>query len=327
LKILVTGGAGYIGSFVCRLLQEEGHAIVVADNLVYGHRGAVEATLESGDLLDREFLSSVLDRHRPEAVMHLAAWIEVGESVRQPAKYFANNTGGTALLLQAMAETGVKNLVFSSTAAVFGDPKTVPLTESSPKEPANPYGLSKLLSEMTFSSYAQAHGMRITSLRYFNAAGAALDGSIGEAHEPATHLITNAIKAALGQREFTLFGTDYDTPDGTCVRDYIHVLDIALAHVTALHHLEKGEPVRAYNLGTGKGYSNLQVLEAVKRVSGIDFPIQYGLRRPGDPPNLVADSSLIEKELGWRARHSDLTTIVESSWKWQSNHPDGYGDE
>jgi UDP-glucose 4-epimerase len=226
-----------------------------------------------------------------------------------------------------MAETGVKNLVFSSTAAVFGDPKTVPLTESSPKEPANPYGLSKLLSEMTFSSYAQAHGMRITSLRYFNAAGAALDGSIGEAHEPATHLITNAIKAALGQREFTLFGTDYDTPDGTCVRDYIHVLDIALAHVTALHHLEKGEPVRAYNLGTGKGYSNLQVLEAVKRVSGIDFPIQYGLRRPGDPPNLVADSSLIEKELGWRARHSDLTTIVESSWKWQSNHPDGYGDE
>jgi UDP-glucose-4-epimerase GalE len=326
VRILVTGGAGYIGSFVCRMLQDDGHDIVAVDNLVYGHRQAVSGALEVGDLRDASFLDGVFDRYRPEAVMHLAAWIEVGESVREPAKYFVNNTGGTALLLQAMVCHGVPIMVFSSTAAVYGTPERVPLAEASPKRPDSPYGMSKLLSEMSFPAFAQANDLRTVSLRYFNAAGAALDGSSGEAHEPATHLITNAIHACLGQQEFTLFGTDYDTPDGTCVRDYVHVLDIAQAHVIALRHLVHGGAGTEYNVGAGHGYTNLEVIDAVKRISGIDFPVKRGARRPGDPPALVADASLLQADLGWKPVHSNLSTIVESSWKWQSTHPRGYED-
>ena len=294
------------------------------DNLAYGHREAVHAPLEAGDLLDKDFVDGVFVRHQPDAVMHLAAWIEVGESVREPAKYFTNNTGATAMLLEAMARHEADCLVFSSTAAVYGTPETIPLTERSATRPDSPYGTSKLLSEMSFPAYTEAYGLRAISLRYFNAAGAALDGSMGEAHEPATHLITNGIKSILGQQPFTLFGSDYDTPDGTCIRDYIHVLDIASAHVTALRHLVGGGAGGAYNVGTGEGNSNLEVIETIKSVSGHDLQVTLGPRRPGDPPRLVADATLLSNELGWQPRYSDLQTIVKSAWAWQSTHPDGY---
>lgn len=325
MKILVTGGAGYIGGFVCRLLQDEGHEPVIVDNLVYGNRAALTGPLEQGDLLDQIFLDGVFERHQPESVMHLAAWIEVGESVKEPAKYFLNNTGGTAALLQVMARHGVRDLVFSSTAAVYGTPRALPLTEQSPTQPDNPYGWSKLLTEYSLPAYSRAYNLRTVSLRYFNAAGAALDGSMGEAHEPATHLITNAVKTALGQQPFTLFGNDYPTPDGTCIRDFIHVLDIARAHVLALRHLAGGGEGRTFNVGTGSGFSVAQVIESVKEVSGVDFPVTIGDRRPGDPAELVADANRLRAELGWKPEFSDLPTIVESSWKWQSTHPHGYG--
>jgi UDP-glucose-4-epimerase GalE len=324
VRVLVTGGAGYIGSFVCRNLTGAGHDVVVVDNLVYGHQEAVAEPLEVGDLLDGPFLDRVLARHSPEAVMHLAAWIEVGESVRDPAKYFVNNTAATAYLLQAMAKHEIRTLVFSSTAAVYGTPEHTPLTEDSPTRPDSPYGTSKLLSEQSFPAYTEAYGMRIMALRYFNAAGAALDGSFGEAREPATHLITSAVKACLGQQEFTLFGTDYDTPDGTCVRDYVHVLDIAAAHVEALSHLAGGGSGGSYNVGTGRGHTNLEVIDAVKRISGVDFAVRRGPRRPGDPSTLLADAAKLRSTVGWEPRFSDLNTIVESSWKWQSSHPQGY---
>jgi len=324
LKILVTGGAGYIGSFVCRLLQDEGHDVLVLDNLVYGHAEAISAPLVEGDLLDRDFLDGVFAGHQPDAVMHLAAWIEVGESVKKPAKYFLNNTGGTAALLQCMADHGVTNLVFSSTAAVYGTPRSLPLTETSETVPESPYGLSKLLSEHSLPDYERAYGLRTIALRYFNAAGAALDGSMGEAHEPATHLITNAIRGALGRGQFTLFGTDYPTRDGTCVRDYIHVLDIARAHALALEHLAGGGSGGTYNVGTGQGFTNREVLEKVREVSGDDFPIVEGPRRPGDPPVLVADAGLLTQTLGWTPQHSDLDTVVRSSWLWEVSHPNGF---
>lgn len=325
MKILVTGGAGYIGSFVCRVLQDGGHDPVIIDNLVYGHREAVTAPLEQGDLLDQQFLDSFFERHKPEAVMHLAAWIEVGESVKEPAKYFTNNTGGTAVLLQTMARHEAPNLIFSSTAAVYGTPKEIPATEDTPTIPDNPYGMSKRLSEMSFPAYAEAYGLKTIALRYFNAAGGALDGLLGGAHEPATHLITSAIKTCLGQQDFTLFGADYETPDGTCIRDYIHVLDIALAHVVALQSLVEGGPSAIYNVGTGRGHSNLEVIEAVKNISGIDFQLKQGSRRAGDPAVLVADASRLRSELSWQPEYSDLDTIVESAWKWHSTHPRGYG--
>lgn len=326
MKILVTGGAGYIGSFICRMLQEERHDLIVLDNLTYGHRKAIDAPLEVGDLGDDAFLDGVFARHRPDGVMHVAAWIDVAESVSNPAKYFANNTGNTALLLQKMAKFKVHNLIFSSTAAVYGTPKTLPLTESSLTQPDSPYGLSKLLTDLSIPWYAQAYGLQAISLRYFNAAGAALDGSSGEDHEPATHLITNAVKAASGQKPFTLFGSDYDTADGSCIRDYIHVLDIASAHVVALRHLKAGGTGAVYNVGTGTGTSNVEVIDAVKRISGIDFPVTIGPRRPGDPARLVADASRLQEDLDWHPQHSDLDTIVSSSWKWQSGHPQGYRD-
>jgi UDP-glucose 4-epimerase len=324
MKILVTGGTGYIGSFVCKTLQEAGQEVVVLDNLAYGHREAITAPLEVGDLLDTEFVRGVLSRHNPDAVMHLAAWIEVGESVVKPAKYFANNTGGSAALLQAMADHGVEMLVFSSTAAVYGTPKQLPLTEQSETTPENPYGLSKLLTELSLPTYSAAYGMRFVTLRYFNAAGAAVDGSMGEAHEPATHLMTNALRGALGRQAFTLFGTDYETRDGTCVRDFIHVLDIASAHVAALNYLASGGGSQTFNVGTGHGFTNREVLDAVRRISGKDFTVTEGPRRPGDPATLVANATLLSHTLGWSPSHSDLETLVRSSWEWEVNHPNGY---
>ncbi len=324
MKIMVTGGAGYIGSFVCRQLKAEGHDLIIVDNMSYGHRGAVEVPIEEIDLSDAVALDSVVRGFRPEAVMHLAASIEVNESVRDPAKYFRNNTANTSILLEVMARHGVPYLVFSSTAAVYGSPEHLPITEESPTRPDSPYGASKLLTEMSLPWYEEAHGLRCIRLRYFNAAGAAEDGSIGEDHEPAVHLITNAIKAALGQRAFTLFGTDYDTPDGTCIRDYIHVIDIARAHVVALGHLLSGGSSGVYNVGTGKGHTNLEAIEKVKQVSGVDFEVVKGSRRPGDPPKLVASAARLQKELGWKPLYSDLDFIVQSSWRWQSTHPEGY---
>lgn len=324
VKVLVTGGCGYIGSFVTRRLQERGHEAIILDNMVLGHREAVKAPVEAGDLADRAFVQDVFQRHRPKAVMHLAAWIEVGESVTDPAKYFSNNTGNAANLLEIMARAGVEFLVFSSTAAVYGTPEKVPISETAPAKPDSPYGLSKLLTDMSLCWYEHAQGPRTISLRYFNAAGGALDGSAGQDHEPATHLITNAIKGALGQTDFKLFGDDYPTPDGTCIRDYIHVLDIAEAHLVALDHLASGGSGRIYNVGTGVGHSNREVIEVVKQISGIDFPVGVGPRRPGDPSELVADASLLRRELGWQPQYSSLDTIVESAWRWHSTHPHGY---
>jgi UDP-glucose 4-epimerase len=324
MRVIVTGGAGYIGSFVTRLLQDDGHSVVVIDNLSYGHREAISAPLEVVDLSDVQALDEIFRRYQPTAVMHLAASIEVNESVLDPGKYFVNNTANTALLLDIMARHHIKHLVFSSTAAVYGEPDYLPIPETAPTRPTSPYGASKLLTELSLPWYTSAYGLRSITLRYFNAAGAALDGSMGEDHEPATHLITVAIQAALGQRSFTLFGNDYPTPDGTCIRDYIHVLDIARAHLVALDYLHNGGESATYNVGTGHGYSNWEVIEAVKRVSGVDFPVTVGPRRAGDPAQLVADPSKLERELGWRAQYSDLETIVASSWRWHSTHPYGY---
>lgn len=324
MKILVTGGAGYIGSFVTRQLQEEHHDVVVVDNLSYGHEEAVSAPIEKADLGDTGSLNDIFTRHRPEAVMHLAAFIEVNESSENPARYFRNNTANTALLLEAMIRHECPYFVFSSTAAVYGTPDTIPIAETASTGPDSPYGASKLLTELSLPWYGQAHGLKTICLRYFNAAGAALDGSAGQDHQPATHLVTSAIKAALGQSHFTLFGDDYDTEDGTCIRDYIHVLDISAAHVVALTHLSDGGAGGTYNVGTGHGLTNLQVVNTVKQISGVDFEVTLGPRRPGDPPRLVADASRLERELGWQARHSELETIVRSSWLWQSTHPEGY---
>jgi UDP-glucose 4-epimerase len=324
MKILVTGGAGYIGSFVSRQLQVDGHDVVILDDLSYGHREAVTAPIEEANLGDARALDDIFARHHPEAVMHLAAFIEVNESSENPAKYFRNNTANTALLLEAMVRHSSPYLVFSSTAAVYGTPDTIPIGESAPTAPDSPYGASKLLTELSLPWYEQAHGLKAICLRYFNAAGASLDGSAGQDHQPATHLITSAIKAALGQSAFTLHGDDYDTPDGTCIRDYIHVLDISAAHTAALGHLVGGGNGGMYNVGTGNGLSNTEVVDTVKQISGIDFEVINGPRRPGDPVRLVADASRLERELGWKPQHSDLETIVRSSWLWQSTHPGGY---
>ena len=324
MKVLVTGGAGYIGSFVCKLMQESGHDLLVVDNLFYGHREAVSAPVAVGDLSDRAFLDSTFTSFQPEAVMHLAAWIEVGESVTNPSKYILNNTGGTASLLQSMADHNVKNLVFSSTAAVYGSPQTLPVTEDSPTIPENPYGLSKLLTETTLPAYQAAYGLRSITLRYFNAAGAALDGSMGEAHEPASHLITNAIRGALGRQTFRLFGDDYPTRDGTCVRDFIHVLDIARAHVLALAQLVSDGRSAIYNVGAGQGLTNLEVIDAIRRISGKEFNVEVAPRRAGDPAVLIADSTRIRSELGWSPGYSDLDTIMRTSWAWEVDHPNGY---
>jgi UDP-glucose 4-epimerase len=324
VKILVTGGAGYIGSFVTRELLAQGHDVVIVDDLSYGHREAVMAPIEESNIGDTQALDDIFERHRPDAVMHLAAFIEVNESAENPAKYFRNNTANTSLLLEAMVRHGCPYLVFSSTAAVYGTPDTIPITEAAATMPDSPYGASKLLTELSLPWYQEANGLKTVCLRYFNAAGGALDGSAGQDHQPATHLITSAIKAALGQVSFTLYGDDYETPDGTCIRDYIHVLDISSAHVAAVAHLAAGGRGGTYNVGTGHGHTNLQVIDTVKRISGNDFTVSIGSRRPGDPVRLVADATRLQRELGWEPRHSDLETIVRSSWLWQSTHPDGY---
>jgi len=325
MKILVTGGAGYIGSHTVDLLQKEGYEVVVFDNLVYGHKEAVSCPLVVGDLLDKKAVRKVFEENKFTAVIHFAAYALAGESMSKPGKYFENNILGGLNLLEVMKDFGVKYIVFSSTCAVYGYPEKLPVTEESPLKPVSVYGESKLTFEKILRWYDEIYGIKNICLRYFNAAGADLEGRIGEDHQPETHIIPLAIKTALGQqKEFTLFGDDYPTPDGTCIRDYIHVLDLASAHMKALEFLRKENRSDIFNVGTGNGYSNKQILEMVKKISGVDFPIKIAPRRPGDPAAIWADNKKIKKVLGWQPKYSDLETIIRSAWKWHQSHPFGF---
>jgi UDP-arabinose 4-epimerase len=318
MKVLVTGGAGYIGSHTAKALALAGDHPVVLDNLTNGHQWAVKwGPLESGDLSDEAWLSDVLARHRIDAVIHFAASAYVGESMTDPRKYFRNNTVNTLHLLDAMLSAGVKSIVFSSSCATYGMPQRTPMDETHPQAPVNPYGESKLFSERLLHWYSQAYGLRSLSLRYFNAAGADPDGELGEEHDPETHLIPLIIGAVLGrQPPVRVFGTDYDTPDGTAIRDYIHVMDLADAHVRGLAYLTGGGETAALNLGTGRGHSVLDVIRTVERVGGRPVPRVDSPRRPGDPPQLVADAGRARAVLGWTPAYADLEVIVEHAWSW-----------
>ncbi len=322
--ILVVGGAGYIGSHIVRQLRLAELPHVVFDNFSSGHRAAIgNSAVIEGDLRSKADLDRALDG--VDVVMHFAAHISVGESVREPAKYFDNNTAGVLTLLDAMRAHGVGQFVFSSTAAVFGEPDYVPIDEDHPKRPTSPYGTSKLMVEQVLAAYGVAYGLRSVVLRYFNAAGASPDGSIGENHHPEEHLVPLAIAAAAGRRgELKVFGTDYPTPDGTCVRDYIHVDDLADAHVRAVRYLQDGGASRDFNLGNGQGFSVREVMDTVSRVVGRPVPYSEADRRPGDPARLIAASDRARNELGWSPRH-DLEAIVRDAWRWHEGHPEGYG--
>ena len=316
--ILVSGGAGYIGAHACKALATAGWNPITYDNLVHGHEAAVQwGPLEIGDTLDRDRLDAVLAAHKPIAVMHFAAFTSVGESVAEPDKYWRNNRDGTLSLLDAMEAHGIRRFVFSSTAAVYGTPDAVPIPESAHKRPINPYGETKWAIEEALAERAASYGLASRALRYFNAAGADPDGLIGEDHDPETHLIPLALAAAAGKGPpLTLFGDDYPTEDGTCVRDYIHVTDLAAAHVRALERMDEG--YKAYNLGTGQGASVKRILATIERVTGKPVPHTIGPRRAGDPAALVADPARAMAELDWRPRHSDLDTIVRTAWNWLS---------
>ena len=325
MKVLVTGGAGYIGSHAARHLAMAGHDVWVYDNLSLGHRAAVASgRLIEGDLMDRPRLTAALAEKRIEAVMHFAAFASVNESVVDPAKYYQNNIVASLNLLEAMRAAGVNRIVFSSTTATYGVPQRVPITEAEPQRPINPYGFSKLVVEQALADYAAAYGWGYAALRYFNACGASPAGDLGEDHKPETHLIPIVLEVAAGKRpHITIFGEDYPTPDGTCVRDYIHVDDLGVAHLLALEKLEPGQGLRL-NLGTGRGHSVREVIEACRRVTGRAIPTQSGPRRAGDPPELVADSRLAQRTLGWQPQYMDLESIVRTAWQWHSAHPNGY---
>jgi UDP-glucose-4-epimerase GalE len=318
LNVLVTGGAGYIGSHACKALAESGHRPITLDNLVYGHRWAVQwGPMIEGDLADGALLRKVLRDYRIDAVMHFAAFAYVGESMQDPGKYFRNNVANTISLLDAMVETGVRDIVFSSTCATYGVPESMPIAEDHPQHPVNPYGESKLFIERALGWYGAAHGLRSASLRYFNAAGADPDGEIGEDHDPETHLVPLVIQAALGRRtQVEIFGTDYPTEDGSAVRDYIHVTDLAAAHVSAIQRLAAGAESFALNLGTGQGYSVKEVIAMVEKVSGRSVNARASGRRPGDPPMLIAKPGLAAELLGWTPRYSDLEMIVTTALRW-----------
>jgi UDP-glucose 4-epimerase len=325
MRVLVTGGAGYIGSVVADELLQAGHQVVVFDNLSRGHRQAVpkNAELVVGDLADRTSLDQLLRSRKIDAVMHFAALIEAGESMKAPEDFFRNNTANALTLIEAMLAAQVKRFVFSSTAALFGNPERTPIEEDDPVHPTNAYGESKLLVERMLSWFHQIHGLRYASLRYFNAAGASRPDR-GEAHQPETHLIPRILAVALGRgQHVNIFGADYPTPDGTCVRDYVHVSDLARAHLLALDALENRNPL-IYNLGSGQGFSVRQVVEVARAVTGHSIPVIESPRRAGDPAVLVASSKKIQRELGWQPKFPDLKTIVESAWQWHRTHPDGY---
>lgn len=330
MKLLVVGGAGYIGSHTVRQLRAAGHEVVVLDNLSSGHAQAVPADvpLMQADLLDPEAVKAALGAHQPDAVIHFAALIEVGESMRAPARYYRNNVVGSLNLLQAIVETRKVPLVFSSTAAVYGTTDAVPIPEDAPLRPESVYGQTKLMTERMIHAFHVAHGLPYTVLRYFNVCGAAPSADIGEAHPNKTHLIELAALTALGQREkMMIFGEDYPTPDGTCIRDYVHVQDLADAHVLAVEALHAGRHDAAtYNVGLGRGFSVREVLDAVDSVTGTPLTRESAPRRAGDPPRLVADASRIVAELGFTPRYTDLRSIVQTAWDWHRSHPDGFGD-
>jgi len=323
MKILVTGGAGYIGSICVEQLLNLGHEVTVFDNLTEGHRKAVDprATLITGDLQIRSDIESALEKTRPEATMHFAANALVGESMVNPSKYFRNNVYGGINLLDAMIAVGCKRFVFSSTCATFGPPDRIPIDETLPQRPINPYGESKLMFEKVLRWYDEIHSLKFVALRYFNAAGAT--DTYGEDHRIETHLIPNIVKVALGQKEnVEIYGTDYETPDGTCIRDYIHILDLAQAHILAL-----GVPQSAfYNLGTGGGTSVREVIASVERISGKKIAVVEKPRRPGDPPKLIAGSDKVKRELGWKPKFENIDEIIKSAWAWHVKNPEGYGD-
>ncbi|MCX6539180.1 MAG: UDP-glucose 4-epimerase GalE [Acidobacteria bacterium] len=326
--VLVTGGAGYIGSHVAKALAATGRRVVVIDNLSNGHRGAVRwGELVVADVHDVARVRETIRRHEVSAVMHFAASLLVGESVRDPIGYYANNVGGTLAVLEAMVGESVSRFVFSSTAAVYGEPAETPITENHPTRPINAYGETKLAVERALAHFERAYGIRSVSLRYFNAAGSDPDGELGEEHRPEVHLIPRAVEAALGGPALQVFGTDYPTPDGTCLRDYVHVSDLARAHLLALEHLDDQGATGVYNLGIGKPFSVQDVINSVERVSGRRVPTERASRRPGDPGVLFASSERIRTELGWRPEFVDLDGMVESAWQWRRAHPHGIQEE
>jgi UDP-glucose 4-epimerase len=323
MRVLVTGGAGYIGSVTSEMLLDAGHSVVILDNLSKGHRAAVDprAELVVGDLANPAVLEDVFSARRLDAVLHFAAFSLVGESVAKPAKYFRNNLVNGINLLDAMLQHDVRRMVFSSTAAVYGQPEEMPIRENALQSPTNPYGESKLAVEKVLGWYDRAYSLKYVSLRYFNAAGAS--AKCGEDHEPESHLIPIALQVALGKRQhLEVYGCDYPTPDGTCVRDYIHVQDLAAAHILAIEAMDRGS--RIYNLGNGLGFSVKEVIDAARKVTRHEIPVVETGRRPGDPPELVASSERIRAELGWAPQHPDLEDIVQTAWQWHLKHPDGY---
>jgi len=327
MAILVTGGLGYVGSHAVKQLVDRGEQVISLDNLVFGHtEAACGSEVVVGDIGDRDLLNRVFSSHQIDAVMHFAAFADVGESVADPRKYYVNNISNSLAMLDVMVEHGVKKMIFSSSAATFGEPEIVPIPEDHPKTPTNPYGRSKLMLEEILKEYEHAYGLRSISFRYFNASGADPSGLIGEDHTPEHHLIPIILQVALGQREkISVFGTDWPTPDGTCVRDYVHVTDLAQAHLRGLDALRDGKSTTAYNLGNGNGYSVLEVIRVVEEVTGKKISVVGTQRRPGDPAVLVASSEKIVNELGWDPKFPDLRTIVQTAWNWHSAHPNGYG--
>ena len=325
MNVMVVGGAGYIGSHAVRLLLDAGHTVCVYDNLSRGHREAVpEGMLVEGELADRAKVVATLREKKIDAVMHFAAFALVNESVNDPSLYYRNNVIAALELLEAMREADVKKIVFSSTTATYGEPEIVPIPETTPQQPINPYGFTKLVIEQALADYAHAYGFAYAALRYFNAAGARPDGSIGEDHSPESHLIPIVLEVALGQREsITVFGDDYPTPDGTCIRDYIHIDDLGAAHLQAMEKLEPGKGI-CVNLGTGRGTSVREIIEACREVTGHEIPEVMGKRREGDPPELIANASLAKELLGWTPKYTDVKSIVETAWKWHQSHPNGY---
>lgn len=323
MKILVVGGAGYIGSHMVKHLLRAGHSVLVADNFSSGHRSALlGCPCVEMDIADRDALDTLLALHDFEAVFHFASFIQVGESVEHPGKYYQNNLAATLTLLQSMVAAGIPRFIFSSTAAVYGNPQYSPLDEQHPQQPINPYGRSKLMVEQLLEDFDKAYGLKSVCLRYFNAAGADPEGELGERHEPETHLIPLILQAAAGRREaITIFGDDYDTPDGTCIRDYIHVTDLADAHARALDFLITRQQSAIFNLGNGSGFSVREVIEAARRVTGRDIQVRLAPRRAGDPARLVAEASRAHGLLGWQPRHSELERIIADAWRWEQRHP------
>ena len=327
MNILVVGGAGYIGSHMCKYLSQNGFTPIVLDNLVYGHRRAVKwGPLIQGSMENKPILDMIFTDYEITAVMHFAAFAYVGESVTNPGKYYDNNVAATISLLETMRKHNVSKFIFSSTCATYGEPVEIPIRETHPQAPINPYGRSKLMVEQILDDYQNAYGLTSISLRYFNAAGADPDGEIGEDHNPETHLIPIILQTALGKRDkITVFGDDYSTEDGTCIRDYIHVTDLSQAHLLALERLMNNQPGGRYNLGNGNGNSVKQVVDTAREITGEKIPSKYAERRPGDPAILIGSSEKAIKELGWRPEFADLKSILETAWRWHKNNPDGYG--